>query len=275
MDFTAPKESPAITRRITRSMRKDSFETHLPAIRSETQATPHIDTTNSREDRTETLKYSPKSRHPHPIVEPKTFGLIQEGIAHNLYFLVIQAILWNQTYGRQARPVFYALIEKYPNPQHLSKAALVELTAMLQPLGLHNVRARRCIALAKRWVEHPPAPTRKYRRKNYPVATPTRIADSEYEIAHLPGVGPYALDSFRIFHRDEMLGRTKDRVGTGVHQNKFEPEWQRVLPKDKELRAYLRWKWLSEGFLWDEKTGNIVPSCGTYLPVDTATGKLV
>jgi len=30
----------------------------------------------------------------------------------------------------------------------------------------------------------------------------------------------------------------------------FEPEWMRVVPKDKELRAFLRWKWLKEGWNW-------------------------
>lgn len=36
----------------------------------------------------------------------------------------------------------------------------------------------------------------------------------------------------------------------------FQPEWMRVLPMDKELRAYLRWMWLKEGFDWDPLSGN-------------------
>jgi hypothetical protein len=35
----------------------------------------------------------------------------------------------------------------------------------------------------------------------------------------------------------------------------FQPEWQRVLPLDKELRACLRWMWLREGWVWDCLTG--------------------
>jgi len=186
-----------------------------------------------------TVKASPRARNPLPNNEAQTFGLIQESIAPNLYFLVIQAILWNQTHGRQARPVFFAFIEKYPDAEPLSEAALGELTAMLQPLGLHNIRARRCIALAKWWMEDPPSPTRYYRRRDYPGVTLIRPADREFEITHPPGVGPYALDSFGIFHRDEMRRLTGDRLGTGASQDGFEPEWKRVLPKDKELRAYL------------------------------------
>jgi len=33
------------------------------------------------------------------------------------------------------------------------------------------------------------------------------------------------------------------------------PEWTRVLPLDKELRAFLRWRWLKEGFEWDPLSG--------------------
>ncbi len=66
-----------------------------------------------------------------------------------------------------------------------------------------------------------------------------------FEVAHLPGIGPYALDSFRIFHRDEMRGLAKDWLGSGAEEG-FEPEWMRVRPRDKELRAYLEWLWERE-----------------------------
>jgi hypothetical protein len=38
-----------------------------------------------------------------------------------------------------------------------------------------------------------------------------------------------------------------------------EPEWKRVLPEDKELRACLRWMWMREGFEWDPATGDKCP----------------
>ena len=71
-------------------------------------------------------------------------------------------------------------------------------------------------------------------------------AQSEWEIAHLPGVGPYALDSFRIFHRDEMRGLAEDWLGKGAEGKDFEPEWKRVVPLDKELKAYVNWRWSKE-----------------------------
>ena len=74
-----------------------------------------------------------------------------------------------------------------------------------------------------------------------------------YEIAHIPGIGAYGLDSWRIFCRDELRGVTADtRDADG---NAPPPEWQRVIPLDKELRAYLRWRWLKEGWVWDPLDG--------------------
>ena len=35
----------------------------------------------------------------------------------------------------------------------------------------------------------------------------------------------------------------------------FEPEWKRVLPTDKELRAWMTWMWLKEGWVWNKETG--------------------
>lgn len=67
--------------------------------------------------------------------------------------------------------------------------------------------------------------------------------------------GPYALDSWRIFCRDVLRGVATGWNGENSKQEGFQPEWMRVLPEDKELRAYLRWMWLKEGFVWDPYTG--------------------
>ena len=72
-----------------------------------------------------------------------------------------------------------------------------------------------------------------------------------WEIAHLPGVGPYALDSFRIFCRDQFRGISCYDDNKEVTQ----PEWKRVVPTDKDLKAYLAWKWRGEGWIWDPLTG--------------------
>ena len=104
-----------------------------------------------------------------------------------------------------------------------------------------------------------------------------------WEISHLPGLGAYAHDSRRMFCRDKLRGlaegwngegakptapATKQDVDEGLTADlngdeqqceplpteseekyiPFEPEWKRVLPTDKELRAWLTWM-LAEGGL--------------------------
>ncbi|KAF2821991.1 DNA glycosylase, partial [Ophiobolus disseminans] len=177
-------------------------------------------------------------------LRPATFGLIQERICSSLYALVVQSILWNQTRGLTAQPILFALLTRYPTPKDLSSASLDDLTTMLQPLGLQNIRARRLIALADAWLAAPPCKERRYRKLHYPSrgcgsdVKPSEVLLLEderegWEVAHLPGMGKYALDSFRIFYRDELRGVERD----------VEPEWKRVMADDKDLKAYLEWRW--------------------------------
>lgn len=54
------------------------------------------------------------------------------------------------------------------------------------------------------------------------------------------------MDSWRIFCCDEFRG------------NGDRDEWRRVVPKDKELRAYCRWRWAKEGIRWREEADDLV-----------------
>lgn len=91
-------------------------------------------------------------------------------------------------------------------------------------------------------------------KENDPQAkTTARGHGTAWEIGHLT-TGRYALDSWRIFCRDILLGRAQDWKGKG-QDGTFQPEWMRVLPEDKELRACLRWMWMREGWEWDPRTG--------------------
>lgn len=108
------------------------------------------------------------------------------------------------------------------------------------------------------------SPKTGIKRKRTAMSTST----SAWEIGHLTQ-GPYAIDSWRIFCRDVLLGRSSDWCGREAQLEAepgsegaaeapgpdFEPEWKRVLPQDKELRACLRWMWMREGWDWDPRTG--------------------
>lgn len=186
------------------------------------------------------------------------YGLIQERIRGSLYALVVQAILWNQTKGKDARPILFKLLSTYPTPESLSQASPIAVQGIIHCLGLQKIRSERLVKLAQAWVTAPPHPSRRYGKRNYPRSGDNldvrdgELLDSDdgrvgWEIAHLPGIGAYALDSYRIFYRDTLRGLDKEDWN--------EPEWKKVLPLDKDLRPYLVWRWEREGWRWDPETG--------------------
>lgn len=238
------------------------------------------------------LKLQPsQSCIPMPPLKNKSFGLVQEIVWKQPLHLLIATMLLNQTTGRAAIPKLFELIAKFPTPESLAKSFPEDVTNVIGSLGLQWVRAGRLILLANLWLENPPSRDKRYRVLHYPKhgngadIQPNEILGPEeedprsgaWEVAHLVGVGPYALDSWRIFCRDKLRGLADDWNGMNANPTKlgkiqrkngfeadveegelevpFEPEWKRVLPLDKELRAFLRWMWLKEGWEWDPATG--------------------
>ncbi|KAG8426903.1 hypothetical protein J3459_007681 [Metarhizium acridum] len=149
---------------------------------------------------------------------------------------------------------------------------------MIRHLGLAANRLAFIQTYAEAFISNPPAPGKQYKVRNYerrdflPFAMSTESLDTNddlkclspgdydeeanamaWEIGHMTQ-GKYTLDSWRIFCRDELLGRAQDWNGKG-QPPEFQPEWMRVLPHDKELRAYLRWMWMREGWEWNPETG--------------------
>lgn len=215
---------------------------------------------------------------PFPRLEEPHFGLIQEELADDPFRLLIAVTFLIRTTGRAAIPVFRALMEKYPTPRDLAAADAADITALIQHLGLGAVRAATIQRYAHIWLDDPPRNGVMYAVKNYCCAaaernasriggedgegirdgdsgttTTTMTSSSAWEIGHMTQ-GPYALDSWRIFCRDVLRGVAADWKGGG-REGEFQPEWMRVLPRDKELRACLRWMWMREGWLWDPVTG--------------------
>lgn len=208
---------------------------------------------------------------PFPPISAESFGLIQEQLAHNPFRLLLATIFLNRTRGGVAIPVLFRVFERYPTVEAMAAADVADVVETIHCLGFQNQRAKKCIELAKTWLVAPPTKGKRYRKLNYPkkgdgrdVGPDECIDDDDprvaWEIAHLPGIGTYAIDSWRIFCRDELRGVASDWKGTNpsaaaAAAADFEPEWKRVLPTDKELRAYLTWMWLKEGWIWDRETG--------------------
>jgi len=206
---------------------------------------------------------------PFPPLTSTSFGLVQERLAHDPFRLLIAVTFLNKTRGSVALPVFYELMERYPTPADLAAADQKDVVDVIQHLGLQNQRAATCINLAKAWLERPPDKAKRYRVLHYPKkgdGRDTKVSeiigeDDErvgWEIGQLPGCGAYAMDSWRIFSRDELRGLPIGLPKALTEKTKeadLQKEWARVLPLDKELRAYLRWRWLRNGWEWDPITG--------------------
>ena len=206
---------------------------------------------------------------PFPPLHATSFGLVQERLSHDPFRLLIAVIFLNKTRGSVALPVFYQLMERYPTPADLAAAKQEDVVEIIQHLGLQNQRAKKCINLAKAWLERPPERGKRYRVLHYPKkddgkdVRPGDIIDEEdkrvaWEIGQLPGIGVYAIDSWRIFCRDELRGLPTGlpkELTPEAKKEELQKEWTRVLAGDKELRAYLRWRWLRNGWEWDPVTG--------------------
>ncbi|KAK8049528.1 methyl-CpG-binding domain-containing protein 4 [Apiospora phragmitis] len=206
---------------------------------------------------------------PFPTLSAPRFGLVQEELAGDPFRLLIAVTFLVRTSGKAAVPVFRTLMDKFPSPEALAGAQPSEISAMIKHLGLSVVRTAQIQKFARIWLEKPPTRDVRYGVKNYPRTgdgsdiwageelPPEEHDDSRtsaWEIGHMTQ-GPYAIDSWRIFCRDALLERAQDWKGKG-REGEFQPEWMRVLPQDKELRAYLRWMWMLEGWAWDPATGD-------------------
>lgn len=208
-----------------------------------------------------------------PLSSPR-FGIIQEEAAHDPFWLLMAVTFLIKTSGQLAIPAMRHVRERFPTPEQLADPANApQLTAMIRHLGLVVVRVAMIQKYASAYLNRPPRSGVRFRVRNYekrdvaasgeepslrrleePVEGEADADDDEaWEIGHMTQ-GRYALDSWRIFCRDELLGRAEDWNGKG-REAEFQPEWMRVMPADKELRAYLRWMWMREGWEWDPKTG--------------------
>ena len=204
-----------------------------------------------------------------PALTAARFGLAQEQYAQDPFKLLVIVLFLNKTRGIVSVPLCRKLFAKYPSPESLASANLEDLTSLIRPLGLHRKRAQMLIDLGREWLSRPPQKGKRYRHLNYPAKgdgldvpkEPISDADRRvaWEIAHLPTVGAYALDSWRIFCRDQLRDIPSDmgELGseTGMEAERKQ-EWTSVKPADKELKAYIKWRWLRLGYLWDPSTGH-------------------
>ncbi|KAJ9475632.1 ENDO3c domain-containing protein [Pseudozyma hubeiensis] len=178
-------------------------------------------------------------------------------------------------------PVFWELLKRWPDEHCLARADIVELTDLLQPIGLHNIRAKRLVSMAQTMVEIPYDESNMFKSRD-------RTAP-DTPIGIYPGVGRYAIDSWRIFvagggasvglrgakpvspfDTDSMeAAASETQLASALplmprNGEAKEAEWKAVMPLDKELRAYLVWRWAKEGQVWDPVRGVVSTPRGSH-----------
>jgi len=110
-------------------------------------------------------------------IPPKSpFGLVQETLFHDPWKLLIATIFLNKTSGNCALPLLWKFFDCWPTAEHICQADEAVIAQVLQPLGLHHVRA--------------------YTIKQFSYEFLTK--DWKYP-DELYGIGKYGRDSYRIF----------------------------------------------------------------------------
>lgn len=120
-------------------------------------------------------------------------GLVQERLRRGPLYpwrMLVACQLLNRTTGRQGVPAALAVLERWPSPEALAMAHLGSLRAAIRSCGLWRRRSALLRRLSAAW------------------------AAGERDPRRLPGVGPYALDSWSIF----VDGRLPRRVDDGKLQ---------------------------------------------------------
>jgi hypothetical protein len=113
--------------------------------------------------------------------------LLQESLRNAPWLLLQSAILLNRTRGSSIQLPMESLFADWPTPEMLARAPVTQVAKALSPLGLQNRRANSLVGLARAWCD--------------------RLDGADWwpsvdELVGLPGIGQYALDSYRIFVDD-------------------------------------------------------------------------
>ncbi|XP_061864670.1 methyl-CpG-binding domain protein 4, partial [Colius striatus] len=104
------------------------------------------------------------------------FNLVQETLFHDPWKLLIATIFLNKTSGKMAIPVLWEFFKRYPSPEVTRTAGWKEMSELLKPLGLYELRAKTIIKFSDEYLS---------KRWRYPI--------------ELHGIGKYGNDSYRIF----------------------------------------------------------------------------
>ena len=78
--------------------------------------------------------------------------LIQEDLWPNEWKILVACILLNLTTRKQVEKVIYGIFDKWPNATSMSNANELELSELLQPLGMYKRRAKSLKRMSREYV---------------------------------------------------------------------------------------------------------------------------
>ena len=114
-------------------------------------------------------------------IPPKSpFDLVQEKLYTQPWKLLVATIFLNKTNNKVSLPILWQFFKLWPTPEAASTADPVQVAQLLQPMGLHNLRAKLIVRFSWEFLN---------KDWRYPV--------------ELYGIGKYGNDSYRIFCVEE------------------------------------------------------------------------
>ncbi|XP_029457281.1 methyl-CpG-binding domain protein 4-like isoform X2 [Rhinatrema bivittatum] len=114
---------------------KDSF---LKAQAEKRKTSPYFSSRSIKE-----ALSPPKRKAFNKWTPPRSpFNLIQETLFHDPWKLLVATIFLNKTSGKMAIPMLWEFLEKYPAPDVVRNADWKEISELIKPLGLYELRAK-------------------------------------------------------------------------------------------------------------------------------------
>lgn len=155
------------------------------------------------------------------------------------FHVLVRTILSQNTNYRNTRIAYENLFSKFQTPEQIANADISELTALLKPAGLYNIKARRIKDMSKLIVEG--HDLSKLVHKNVDVA--------RNNLLKIKGIGPKTADCVLLFvggHEvlpvDTHVFRVAKRLGLApadANHEKVKVALERRIPPEKRGAAHI------------------------------------
>ena len=146
----------------------------------------------------------------------------QEEYRDDPWKMLMVCFMLNQTSHKQVDQVRFNFFERFPTPKSVLESPEGEIAEMMKPLGFYNRREKSWKKFAKEWIE---LSSRYDRARDIPID----------KLIDLPGVGRYALDSWKVFQLYQYDTEVDD------HVLNWYVEWARE-EVERQLREKSPWK---------------------------------